>query len=74
MQFFEFIFMARSWAADRLQLEKDLTRIGERAQRKDESLALMIFPEGTLVSVDTRPLSKKYADKIGIVSFTYYFF
>lgn len=28
----------------------------------------MIFPEGTLVSKDTRPVSKKFADKCGIVS------
>lgn len=28
----------------------------------------MLYPEGTLVSKDTRPRSKKYADKMGIVS------
>jgi len=29
-------------------------------------MVLMIFPEGTLVSEQTRPHSKKYADKLGI--------
>jgi len=45
---------------------KHLTRIGQRAQAKDEPLSLIIFPEGTLISEDTQPLSKKYADKLGI--------
>ncbi|KAG8880142.1 hypothetical protein FRB98_005314 [Tulasnella sp. 332] len=71
MQFFEFIFLARSWASDRLILEKELTRTGENVQRRKEPLFLMIFPEGTLVSKDTRPLSKKYADKVGIEDMTH---
>jgi len=37
--------------------------IAQRAQRAGQAFALLIFPEGTLVSQDTRPLSKKYADK-----------
>jgi len=28
----------------------------------------MIFPEGTLVSNNTQPISKKYAEKMGYVS------
>lgn len=68
MQFFEFIFLARSWEADRANLAAQLTKIGKRAQRDSDPLTLIIYPEGTLVSKDTRPLSKKYADKEGIVS------
>lgn len=66
MQFFRFIFLARSWSADRLHLGRSLEREALRAQKSDNSFSLMIFPEGTLVSPNTRPLSKKFADKIGI--------
>jgi len=60
--------MARSWAADKLLLSDQLSRLAARAQVLSTPLALMIFPEGTLVSKDTRPISKKYAEKIGVVS------
>ncbi|KAF9513447.1 hypothetical protein BS47DRAFT_1296108 [Hydnum rufescens UP504] len=66
MQFYRFIFLARSWSADRIYLGKHLVSIAQRAQRAGQAFALLIFPEGTLVSQDTRPLSKKYADKISI--------
>ena len=68
MQFFNFIFLARSWASDRLYLEKQLALLGQRAQDNDTPLTLILYPEGTLVSRDTRPISKKFADKLGIVS------
>lgn len=69
MQFFSFIFLARSWASDRIYLVKQLALLGQRAQLHDTPLTFMLYPEGTLVSRDTRPISKKYADKLGIVSF-----
>ena len=68
MQFFHFIFLARSWASDRLYLVKQLALLGARAQDHDTPLTFILYPEGTLVSPDTRPVSKKYADKLGIVS------
>ena len=68
MQFFNFIFLARSWAADRIYLVKQLALLGQRAQSHDTPLTFILYPEGTLVSRDTRPISKKYADKLGIVS------
>ncbi|EPQ30390.1 uncharacterized protein PFL1_01916 [Pseudozyma flocculosa PF-1] len=68
MQFFRFIFLARNWAADQGPLAQQLEEVA--AHRIDETeatkkLLLLIFPEGTLVSPNTRPLSKKYADKMG---------
>jgi len=74
MQFFNFIFLERSWAADRLNLTSRLSALAahhmttttERAE-DDEPLALIIFPEGTLVSQDTVPISQKYAEKMGLV-------
>lgn len=67
MQFFRFIFLARSWAKDKGPLGEHIVDVAEQAKAADSKLALMFFPEGTLVSPDTRPLSKKYADKVGIV-------
>lgn len=67
MQFYNFIFLSRSWASDRLHLAKSLSWLGQRAQKQDTPLTFILYPEGTLVSKDTRPLSKKYADKMGIV-------
>jgi len=68
MQFFKFIFLARSWASDRQQLAVDLASLGREAEREGKPLCFILYPEGTLVSKDTRPISKKYADKMGIVS------
>jgi 1-acyl-sn-glycerol-3-phosphate acyltransferase len=68
MQFFNFIFLARSWASDRLYLGKQLALLGRRAQERDTPLTFILYPEGTLISPNTRPISKKYADKLGIVS------
>lgn len=66
MQFFDFIFLARSWASDRLHLSAQLSRLGRRAEIQDLPLSFLLYPEGTLVSADTRPVSKKYADKLGV--------
>jgi hypothetical protein len=68
MQLFNFIFLARSWAADRVQLASSLSALGSRAEKEDNPLCFILYPEGTLVSKDTRPISKKFADKIGVVS------
>jgi 1-acyl-sn-glycerol-3-phosphate acyltransferase len=69
MQLYRFMFLTRSWAADRMYLGRHLDKLAKRAQASGEPFSLMVFPEGTLVSANTRPLSKKYADKMGIVSF-----
>ncbi|TDL28355.1 acyltransferase-domain-containing protein [Rickenella mellea] len=66
MQFFRFIFLARSWASDRLYMTARLSALGRQAQKEDNPFAFIIYPEGTLVSVETRPISKKYAVKLGI--------
>ncbi|KAF9056368.1 acyltransferase-domain-containing protein [Panaeolus papilionaceus] len=66
MQFFNFIFLARSWASDRRQLATDLAQLGREAEREGKPLCFVLYPEGTLVSRNTRPISKKFADKMGI--------
>jgi len=67
MQFFDFIFLARSWASDRLYLMKQLALLGGRAQDRDTPLTFILYPEGFIVSPERRPVSKKYADTLGIV-------
>ena len=68
MQFYNFIFLARSWASDRRYLVNRLAWLGKRAQEQDIPLTFILYPEGTIVSPNTRPISKRYADKMGIVS------
>ncbi|KAE9410871.1 hypothetical protein BT96DRAFT_846615 [Gymnopus androsaceus JB14] len=70
MQFFDFIFLARSWASDRVQLATHLSALGKAAETQDNPLAFILYPEGTLVSPHTRPLSTKYAEKMGIADMT----
>ncbi|RPD63108.1 hypothetical protein L227DRAFT_572947 [Lentinus tigrinus ALCF2SS1-6] len=71
MQFYNFIFLARSWASDRLHLSKSLSWLARRAKKEDSPLTFILYPEGTLVSKDTRPVSKKFADKLGIPDMTH---
>ena len=40
MQFYNFIFLARSWASDRLHLSKSLSWLARRAEKEDSSLKL----------------------------------
>ncbi|KAJ1301422.1 hypothetical protein OPQ81_008682 [Rhizoctonia solani] len=66
MQFFRFIFLARSWAHDKQRLTSHLTQLARTAAGGQLPFLLLLFPEGTLVSPQTRPLSAKYAAKTGI--------
>ncbi|EKM83713.1 hypothetical protein AGABI1DRAFT_32690 [Agaricus bisporus var. burnettii JB137-S8] len=66
MQFFNFIFLARSWASDRHHLASSLASLGKEARKEDRPFCFLLYPEGTLISKDTRPISKKFADKMGI--------
>lgn len=73
MQFYRFIFLARNWASDQAQLAKQLGEVASQNHTEAGSstntakkLLLLIFPEGTLVSKQTRPISAKFAEKMGI--------
>lgn len=66
MQLFDFIFLARSWIKDQRTLSHHLSKLARLSHLDKSPLTLLIFPEGTLVSKDTRPQSKKYADKMGL--------
>ncbi|TKY87527.1 hypothetical protein EX895_003541 [Sporisorium graminicola] len=76
MQFYRFIFLARNWASDQAQLTKQLGEVASQnhtpapgetpSTNTAKKLLLLIFPEGTLVSSQTRPISAKFAEKTGI--------
>ncbi|KAJ7655086.1 acyltransferase-domain-containing protein [Mycena polygramma] len=70
MNFYNFIFLARSWVSDRVQLSTHLSALGKAAEEEDNPLVFFLYPEGTVVSKDTRPISKKFADKMGIDDMT----
>ena len=70
--FYGFVFMARKWASDKPRL---LHRLGELKSRHAGPLSgsagldpmwLMIYPEGTNLSANTRKYSVKWAEKQGI--------
>ncbi len=65
MRFFDFIFLKRNdWAHDRRAIEENLGRVKEK-----DPLWLVVFPEGTVVSKETRERSVKFAKKAGLVRF-----
>ncbi|KZT52522.1 hypothetical protein CALCODRAFT_512032 [Calocera cornea HHB12733] len=70
MQFYRFMFIKRSWIADRIYLGKNLLKLGQWAMKASEPFVLLIYPEGTLVSDSTRALSRKYSEKTGIPDMT----
>jgi len=66
MQLYGFIFLARSWVSDRVKLATHLSHLGKQAEEEDNPFCFLLYPEGTLVSQNTRPISKKFADKMGV--------
>ncbi|KAL8706366.1 MAG: hypothetical protein Q9201_000574 [Fulgogasparrea decipioides] len=79
MMFYGFIFMARSWVKDRPRLQHRLRKLaksrhggpmsGRRGGESLDPMWLMIYPEGTNLSGNTRTGSAKWADKQGIKDF-----
>jgi 1-acyl-sn-glycerol-3-phosphate acyltransferase len=73
MQFFSFIFLSRNWTKDRERFAHRLQKL-RRPQGKDPNTGkevynpmwMLIFPEGTNLSVNGRRKSKAWADKSGI--------
>ncbi|KAF9290242.1 hypothetical protein BGZ68_007590 [Mortierella alpina] len=62
MRFFDFIFLKRNdWAHDRRAIEENLGRVKEK-----DPLWLVVFPEGTVVSKETRLRSVAFSKKAGL--------
>jgi lysocardiolipin and lysophospholipid acyltransferase len=62
MQFFGFIFMARKWEQDKSRLQHRLSKL---TAGRDTPMWLLIFPEGTNLSINGRWTSSRYAQKLG---------
>ncbi|TIA89779.1 hypothetical protein E3P99_01925 [Wallemia hederae] len=63
MQFFNFIFLRRSWSTDNKVLTNQLQSIS------NDPFTLLLFPEGTTLSNESRPKSVKFTQKIGTQDF-----
>jgi len=68
-----FIFLARDWVQDQTPFRRKLQHVGRdlTAEGSDGRLALLLFPEGTLVTGNTRPKSRAFADKQGLEDLKY---
>lgn len=75
MMFYGFVFMARKWATDQARLRYRLQKLnsqhsgplaGSQGGLQLDPMWLLIFPEGTNLSANTRGGSQKYAAKSGI--------
>ena len=75
MMFYRFIFMARKWSKDQERLRYRLQKLnsqhsgplsGTHGGDQLDPMWLLIFPEGTNLSANTRKTSQKFADKSGI--------
>lgn len=77
MMFYGFIFMARNWARDKPRLRHRLQKLKSRhrgplsGSQVLDPMWLMIFPEGTNLSANTRKKSKIWADKQGMQDLTH---
>ncbi|KAL8692252.1 MAG: hypothetical protein Q9218_002686 [Villophora microphyllina] len=79
MMFYGFIFMARNWVKDRPRMQHRLQKLaksrhggplsGARGRESLDPMWLMIYPEGTNLSGNTRKGSAKWAAKQGIKDF-----
>ncbi|GAA5909979.1 hypothetical protein JCM6882_008419 [Rhodosporidiobolus microsporus] len=67
-QLFNFIFLDRKWETDRSNFRHQLGRIARTTLDggKGEKSAVLIFPEGTITTENTRGISAKYAEKTGV--------
>lgn len=79
MMFYGFVFMARNWAKDRPRLRHRLQKLaqsrhggpmsGKRGAESLDPMWLMMYPEGTNLSGNTRKGSARWAEKQGMRDF-----
>ena len=77
MMFYGFVFMARNWAKDKSRLQYRLRKLKGRhsgplsGSQEWDPMWLLIFPEGTNLSANTRKRSAAWATKQGIKDLHY---
>ncbi|KAJ5081366.1 Phospholipid/glycerol acyltransferase [Penicillium alfredii] len=77
MMFYGFIFMARKWISDKPRLQHRLEKLktchtGSKSGKPQyDPMWLLIFPEGTNLSINTKRRSDEYGQKQGLPSFNH---
>ncbi|KAI9721575.1 MAG: hypothetical protein M1812_002337 [Candelaria pacifica] len=77
IMFFGFVFLARNWAKDKPRFQRRLQQLKARhsgpmsGSQSLDPMWLMIYPEGTNLSGNTRKKSVKWAEKQGIPDLTH---
>lgn len=77
MMLYGFIFMARKWVSDKPRLEYRLQKLksqhsgSKSGQPKYDPMWLLIFPEGTNLSINTKRKSDEFGAKQGYPSFNH---
>jgi 1-acyl-sn-glycerol-3-phosphate acyltransferase len=72
MMFYGFVFMARKWQLDKPRLQHRLEKLKTRhsgpmsGSQSLDPMWLLIFPEGTNLSINTKGISDRYGEKTGI--------
>jgi 1-acyl-sn-glycerol-3-phosphate acyltransferase len=62
--FFSWVFLSRRWEADRPRFEHRMGHLSNPSLQ--QAMWLLIFPEGTNLSGNTRGMSEKWASKMNI--------
>lgn len=62
MQFYNFIFLSRKWENDKTRFKQALNTL----KNPDDPMWLLLFPEGTNLSAETRTKSAAWSQKTGI--------
>jgi len=80
MQLYGFVFMARKWASDQERMRYRLQKLksrqsaplpGQRGPAQLDPMWLLIFPEGTNLTANTRRESQAFSKKSGIPDMAY---
>lgn len=75
MMFYGFIFMARKWLSDKPRLQHRLEKLKSKhsgplsGSQQLDPMWLLIYPEGTNLSVNTKKASDAYSQKKGLTPF-----
>ncbi|GAA6008106.1 hypothetical protein JCM11491_001887 [Sporobolomyces phaffii] len=66
---FGFAFLERNWAKDKLSFDRQLHEMARDCTAGGGNLDFLLFPEGTIVTANTRGISSRYAAKTGLQDF-----
>ncbi|GAA5899875.1 uncharacterized protein JCM6883_006019 [Sporobolomyces salmoneus] len=75
---FGFAFLERNWGKDKVNFERQLEGmsndchlLGREGKEEEGELSFLLFPEGTIVTENTRGISTKFAEKSNLKDLKY---